>query len=67
MKFIDIADIDLDSPLVSLAAYKDAPADVLHTITRDAFRLVDTTIEESVNFITSAGKNLPHRETHAQA
>lgn len=37
MKFIHTADIHLDSPLSGLAAYKDAPADLLRTVTRDAF------------------------------
>lgn len=67
MKFIDTSDIHLDRPLASLAAHKDAPTDVLRTVTRDGFSLVDTTIKESVNFMADVGKNLPHRETHAQA
>jgi len=56
MKFIHTADIHLDSPLTGLAAYKDAPADMLRTVTRDAFtRLVDVAIEESVDFMVIAG------------
>lgn len=56
MKFIHTADIHLDSPLVGLAAYKDAPVDLLRTVTRDAFtRLVDVAIEESVDFMVIAG------------
>ena len=56
MKFIHTADIHLDSPLVGLAAYKDAPVDLLRTVTRDAFsRLVDAAIEESVDFMVIAG------------
>lgn len=56
MKFIHTADIHLDSPLVGLAAYKDAPVDLLRTVTRDAFtRLVDIAIEESVDFMVIAG------------
>ncbi len=56
MKFIHAADIHLDSPLSGLAAYKDAPADLLRTVTRDAFtRLVDEAIEEAVDFIVIAG------------
>jgi DNA repair exonuclease SbcCD nuclease subunit len=56
MKFIHTADIHLDSPLSGLAAYKDAPADLLRTVTRDAFtRLVDAAIEESVDFMVIAG------------
>ncbi|MDD4929951.1 MAG: DNA repair exonuclease [Gallionella sp.] len=56
MKFIHTADIHLDSPLSGLAAYKDAPSDLLRTVTRDAFtRLVDLAIEESVDFMVIAG------------
>ena len=56
MKFIHTADIHLDSPLSDLAAYKNAPADLLRTVTRDAFtRLVDVAIEESVDFMVIAG------------
>lgn len=56
MKFIHTADIHLDSPLSGLAAYKDAPADLLRTVTRDAFtKLVDVAIDESVDFMVIAG------------
>lgn len=56
MKFIHTADIHLDSPLSGLAAYKDAPADLLRTVTRDAFtRLIDLAIEEAVDFMVIAG------------
>ncbi|MEO8277639.1 MAG: DNA repair exonuclease [Thermoanaerobaculia bacterium] len=56
MKFIHTADIHLDSPLSGLAAYKDAPVDLLRTVTRDAFtRLVDVAIEEAVDFLVIAG------------
>jgi len=56
LKFIHTADIHLDSPLSGLAAYKDAPADLLRTVTRDAFtRLVDEAIEEAVDFMIIAG------------
>ncbi len=56
MKFIHAADIHLDSPLAGLAAYKDAPADLLRTVTRDAFtKLVDEAIEEAVDFMVIAG------------
>lgn len=56
MKFIHTADIHLDSPLSGLAAYKDAPTDLLRTVTRDAFtRLVDVAIEEAVDFMVIAG------------
>jgi len=56
MKFIHTADIHLDSPLVGLAAYKDAPVSLLRTVTRDAFtRLVDVAIEEAIDFMVIAG------------
>jgi DNA repair exonuclease SbcCD nuclease subunit len=56
MKFIHTADIHLDSPLSGLAAYKDAPAQMLRTVTRDAFtRLVEVAIEEAVDFMIIAG------------
>lgn len=56
MKFIHTADIHLDSPLSGLAAYKEAPAALLRTVTRDAFtRLVDEAIEEAVDFMVIAG------------
>ena len=56
LKFIHTADIHLDSPLSGLAAYKDAPADLLRTVTRDALaRLVDEAIEEAVDFMAIAG------------
>jgi DNA repair exonuclease SbcCD nuclease subunit len=56
MKFIHTADIHLDSPLVGLAAYQDAPVQQLRTVTRDAFsRLVDAAIEEEVDFMVIAG------------
>ena len=48
MKFIHTADIHLDSPLSGLAAYKDAPADLLRTVTRDAFtKLVDVVVQQA--------------------
>ncbi len=56
MKFIHTADIHLDSPLSGLTAYRDAPAELLRTVTRDAFtRLVDVAIEEAVDFMVIAG------------
>ena len=56
MKFIHTADIHLDSPLSGLSAYQDAPADLLRTVTRDAFtRLIDLAIEEAVDFMVIAG------------
>lgn len=56
MRFIHTADIHLDSPLSGLAAYKGAPADLLRTVTRDAFtRLVDEALDEAVDFMVIAG------------
>lgn len=56
LKFIHAADIHLDSPLSGLASYKDAPAELLRTATRDAFtKLVDEAIDEAVDFMVIAG------------
>ena len=56
MKFIHAADIHLDSPLVGLAAYPDAPVEMLRTATRDAFvKLIDEAIAEAVDFMVIAG------------
>ena len=56
MKFIHTADIHLDSPLVGLAAYQNAPVAALRTATRDAFcKLVDAAIDEAVDFMVIAG------------
>ena len=56
MRFIHAADIHLDSPLTGLAAYPDAPAELLRTATRDAFAdLVTVAIEEKVDFLIIAG------------
>ncbi len=56
MKFIHTADIHLDSPLSGLTAYKDAPAELLRTVTRDALtRLIDVAIDEAVDFMVIAG------------
>jgi exonuclease SbcD len=56
MKFIHAADIHLDSPLVGLSAYQDAPADVLRLATRQAFEnLVSEAIAEAVDFMVIAG------------
>ena len=56
MKFIHTADIHLDSPLTGLAAYRDAPTEMLRTATRDAFRnLVAAAIDEAVDFVIIAG------------
>ena len=46
----------LDSPLVGLAAYPDAPVEMLRTATRDAFvKLIDEAIAEAVDFMVIAG------------
>lgn len=56
MRFIHAADIHLDSPLTGLAAYADAPAQLLRTATRDAFaNLVTLAVEEKVDFMVIAG------------
>ena len=56
MKFIHTADIHLDSPLVGLAAYQNAPVASLRTATRDAFSaLVDLAIDEAADFMVIAG------------
>jgi DNA repair exonuclease SbcCD nuclease subunit len=56
MRFIHTADIHLDSPLVGLAAYPDAPAHLLRTATRDAFdNLITEAITEKVDFMVIAG------------
>jgi DNA repair exonuclease SbcCD nuclease subunit len=56
MKFIHTADIHLDSPLLGLASYQNAPVQALRTATRDAFRkLIDAAIEEPVDFVVVAG------------
>lgn len=56
MKFIHAADIHLDSPLMGLSAYKDAPVEMLRMATRDAFtNLVTEAIYQQVDFIVIAG------------
>ena len=56
MRFIHAADIHLDSPLRGLAAYQDAPVELLRNATRDAFsRLVNEAIELAVDFVVIAG------------
>lgn len=56
MKFIHAADIHLDSPLIGLSAYPDAPVEMLRTATRDAFsNLVSEAIEQQVDFMVIAG------------
>jgi DNA repair exonuclease SbcCD nuclease subunit len=56
LKFIHAADIHLDSPLLRLGQYDDAPTDLLRTATRLAVeRLVDLAISERVAFLAIAG------------
>lgn len=56
IRFIHTADVHLDSPLVGLSAYEDAPAERLRGATRQAFEeLVDRAIEEQVHFMVIAG------------
>ncbi len=56
MKFIHAADIHLDSPLIGLASYQNAPVQALRTASRDAFsRLIDVAIDEAVDFMVIAG------------
>lgn len=56
VRFIHAADIHLDSPLIGLSAYQDAPADQLRGASRAAFaELVSKAIEEKVNFMVIAG------------
>lgn len=56
MRFIHTADIHLDSPLIGLTAYQDAPSALLRTATRDAFvHLVGEAIAERVDFMVIAG------------
>ena len=74
-KFIHAADIHLDSPLLRLGQYDDAPAEVLRTATRQAVtRLVDLAIEEKVDFLADRRRPLrrrlgrrPHGPVHGQA
>lgn len=56
MKFIHAADIHLDSPLVGISAYQDAPAELLRHATRNAFEnLISEAIAEEVDFVVIAG------------
>jgi DNA repair protein SbcD/Mre11 len=55
-RFIHTADIHLDSPLRGLSSYEGAPVELLREAPRTAFRnLVDTAIEEKVDFMVIAG------------
>ncbi len=56
MRFIHAADIHLDSPLVGLSAYAEAPVQLLRNATRRAFeKLVDEAISLEVDFLVIAG------------
>ncbi|MFM0387673.1 metallophosphoesterase family protein [Paraburkholderia dipogonis] len=56
MKFIHAADIHLDSPLLGLSAYPEAPAETLRGATRAAFtNLVSEAIDLEVDFLIIAG------------
>ena len=55
-RFIHAADIHLDSPVSGLKDYPGISADRFRTATREAFdRLVDTAIDERVDFLVIAG------------
>ncbi len=55
-RFIHAADLHLDSPMLGLESYPDAPIEVLRDATRIALRnLVDLCIEEKVAFLLIAG------------
>lgn len=54
--FIHAADLHLDSPLLGLSSYEDAPVERIRMATRQALiNLVDYAIEQQVNFILLAG------------
>lgn len=56
VRWIHAADLHLDSPLAGLAAYKDAPTQLLRTATREAFeRLIERASQEKVDFMILAG------------
>ncbi|MHB9839684.1 metallophosphoesterase family protein [Paraburkholderia terrae] len=56
MRFIHAADIHLDSPLLGLSAYPDAPAELLRGATREAFsKLISEAIDQQVDFMVIAG------------
>lgn len=55
-KFIHAADVHLDSPLIGLSKFQDAPVDLLRKATRLAFsKLIDMALEEDVAFVIIAG------------
>ena len=68
MRAYAAADIHLDTPLCGLAAYEDAPLDLLRSATRRAFtNLVDAAIEDEVALLLLAGDvfdgDWPHYST----
>ena len=55
-RFLHVADIHLDSPLLNLARYEDAPVDAFRGATRQALdNLVQLAIEQEVQFVLIAG------------
>lgn len=56
MKLLHAADLHLDSPMVGLTAYEEAPVERLRLATRLALgNLVDLAVEESVDVVLLAG------------
>jgi len=54
--FIHAADLHLDSPLVGLEGYRDAPVDQIRNAARRAFdNLVDLAINKKAAFVLLAG------------
>ena len=55
-KFIHAADIHLDSPMLNLKRYEDAPVEAFRSATRQALdKLVQLAIEEDARFVLIAG------------
>ena len=55
-KFLHAADIHLDSPLTGLSQHDEAPTETIRVATRAALtRLVDSAIDERVDFVLIAG------------
>jgi DNA repair protein SbcD/Mre11 len=55
-RFLHAADIHLDSPLVGLEAYEDAPINEIRGASRRAFdNLIELAIDEEVDFLLLAG------------
>lgn len=55
-RFLHAADIHLDSPLIGLEAYEDAPVDEIRGASRRAFdNLIELAIDEEVDFLLLAG------------